>query len=64
MVQIERLKQEIGAKGLSNGQVAWHLGMSEACFARRLQAGRFGSEDIQLLTELLKPERPEDIFFT
>lgn len=64
MVQTEKLRWEIEAQGLSNAQVAWHLGMSEQCFARRLRAGKFGSEDIRLLTELLEPECPEDIFFT
>ena len=63
MVQTEKLKQVIGARGLDLAQVAWHLGMSEQCFARRLRSGRFGSEDIQMLTELLRPECPEDIFF-
>lgn len=63
MVQTEMLNRQIEARGLSKAQVAWHLGMSEQCFARRLKAGRFGSEDIQLLKELLEPERPELIFF-
>lgn len=63
MVQTEKLIQEIEAKGFSNAQVAWHLGMSEQCFARRLRSGRFGSEDILLLTELLQPKHPEALFF-
>lgn len=63
MVQIERLKREIGAQGFSTAQVAWHLGMSEQCFLRRLDAGRFGTQDILLLTELLGLQCPEDIFF-
>lgn len=64
MVQTEKLNREINAQGLSNAQVAWHLGMSEQCFARRLKAGKFGSQDIQMLTELLELKRPEEIFFT
>lgn len=63
MVQTEKLNRAIADKGLTNAQVAWHLGMSEQCFARRLKAGKFGSEDIQMLNELLKPKCPEAIFF-
>ena len=63
MVQIEKLKWEIGIRGLSHEQVAWHLGISEQCFGNKLRTGRFGTQDIQLLTELLDLECPEDIFF-
>ena len=63
MVQTEKLKWEIGMQSLTNAQVAWHLGISEQCFAKKLRTGRFGTQDIQLLTELLDLECPEDIFF-
>ena len=63
MVQTEKLKWEIGAQSLTHAQVAWHLGISEQCFAKKLRTGRFGTQDIQMLTELLDLECPEDIFF-
>lgn len=63
MVQTEKLKWEINAQGYTNAQVAWHLGISEQCFAKKLKSGRFGTQDILLLTELLDPDCPEDIFF-
>ena len=59
MVQTEKLKWEIGAQSLTNAQVAWHLGISEQCFAKKLRTGRFGTHDIQLLTELLKLDQEE-----
>ena len=63
MVQIDRLKWEIEKRGLTHGQVAWHLGISEQCFCRKLQSGSFGTQDMQLLTELLQLQHPEAIFF-
>lgn len=63
MVQTEQLKWEIAARGMTPDEVAWHLGMSERCFARKLKTGKFGSEDILELTALLELKHPEGIFF-
>ena len=63
MIQTEKLKWEIKAQSLTNAQVAWHLGISEQCFVKKLRSGKFGTQDIQMLTELLDLECPEDIFF-
>ena len=63
MVQTEKLKWEIAAQGYTNAQVAWHMGISEKCFAKKLRSGRFGTQDILMLTELLDLDCPEDIFF-
>ena len=63
MVQIDRLKWEMETRQLTDAQVAWHLGISEQCFGKKLQTGRFGTQDILLLTELLDLKSPEAIFF-
>lgn len=63
MVQTDKLKWEMRSQGLTEAQVAWHLGISEQCFCRKLETGRFGTQDMQLLRSLLHLERPEDIFF-
>ena len=63
MIRIDRLKWEIDKGGLSDAQVAWYLGISEQCFRRKLQSGSFGTQDMQLLTELLELKHPEAIFF-
>lgn len=63
MVQIGRLKWEIEKRQLTDAQVAWHLGISEQCYFKKLQSGKFGTQDIQLLTELLELKCPESIFF-
>ncbi len=63
MVQTDRLKREIETQQLSDAQVAWHLGISEQCFSRKMKSGRFGTQDMQLLTELLDLQDPETIFF-
>ena len=63
MVQTDRLKKEIETHQLTHEQVAWHLGISEQCFCKKLQSGRFGTQDMQLLAELLELKCPEAIFF-
>lgn len=63
MIRTEQLRWEIAAQGMTTGEVAWHLGMSERCFDRKLQKGHFGSDEIQDLAALLELERPEEIFF-
>lgn len=63
MVQVDRLKWEMETRKLTDTQVAWHLGISEQCFGKKLQTGKFGTQDILLLTELLDLKCPEAIFF-
>lgn len=63
MVQTDRLKWEIASRKLTDAQVAWYLGISEQCFCKKLQSGKFGTQDILLLTELLDLKCPEAIFF-
>lgn len=64
MVQTEKLKQALWARGLTDERVAWHLGISEQCWQRKLERGRFGTQDVELLRCLLGLECPEDLFFT
>ena len=63
MVLTAALKQEISNRGLTTEQGAWQMGMSEKCFGRKLETGKFGSEEMLGLTALLKLQHPEDIFF-
>lgn len=63
MVQTDRLKWEIERRMLTDAQVAWHLGISEQCFCKKMRSGKFGTQDILLLTELLELHHPEAIFF-
>ena len=63
MIRIDRLKWEIERRALTDAQVAWYLGISEQCFCRKLQRGSFGTQDMQLLAELLELKHPEAIFF-
>lgn len=44
-------------------QVAWGMGISEKCLGRKLETGKFGSEEMQVLTQLLHLQCPQEIFF-
>jgi len=63
LVQTEKLKREIAVRDMTPCEVARHLGMSEKRFGRKLETGRFGSEEIQDLTVLLELKHPEEVFF-
>lgn len=63
MVHTRRLEQEIYARGMTPKEVAWHLGMSERCFGRKLETGKFGADEMLDMAVLLKLQCPEEIFF-
>ena len=63
MIDTNRLRGEIVAKGLTIGQVATTLGVSRNTFARWLKRGVIGSDDIEKLIEILEIKDPAAIFF-
>ncbi len=62
-MNIQLLKDIIIQNGLTQTDVANELGMSQAAFVRKLNTGRWGSEDADRLIELLAIDDPTLIFF-
>ena len=63
MVDKNKLRAAWVAKGFTQSDVAQKIGVSEATFSRRMQQGRFDSDEIETLVALLEINDIADIFF-
>ena len=63
MVDTNALKGVIVAKGMTQQEVAKHLGMSRKTFYSKMKKGVFGSDEMEGMIELLSIENPVEIFF-
>lgn len=63
MIDTEKLKNIITRCNLSQREVAQAIGLSEKNFQSKLRRGVFGSDEIEMMAQLLCMEHPEDIFF-
>lgn len=63
MVLVNELKGRIVAKGLTQGEVAKMLGISNKTFSTKLNAGIFTTVEIEKLIDILDLKNPWEIFF-
>lgn len=63
MVATEKLRGLIAERGLSQRKVAEHLGMTEKTFYSKMKKAVFDSDEMEGMIELLKIDRPAEIFF-
>jgi transcriptional regulator with XRE-family HTH domain len=63
MILTQELKGLIVAKGYTQETIAGKLGMSTKTFYSRMKTGKFGSDEIEVLIEILDIKNPIDIFF-
>lgn len=63
MVDTNRLKGVIVSNGLTQEDVAKHLGMATKTFYLRMKKGVFGSDEIEKMIEYLNIDDPMAIFF-
>lgn len=64
MIDTGRLKKIFEEKGMSQGKIAAHLGMSRNTFYKKMKKGVFDSDEIETMVQLLRIEKPIEIFFT
>ena len=64
VINVNRLKGEIVAKGMTQKQVADAIGISDRAFRARLKNGRFNTNQIEKIAIILGLKNPWDIFFT
>lgn len=62
MVAVDKLRGVIAERGMSQRQVAKHLGMSEKTFYTKMQKGVFGTDEVEQMISLLSIANPADIF--
>ncbi len=63
MVDINSLKAAIVKKGLTQEKVAKMMNISPRTFSSRMTKGVFGSDEIELLMNILDIDDPVSIFF-
>lgn len=63
MLDKNRLRASWVAKGLTQAEVAKKIEMSPSTFNRKIKNGTFGTDEAQLLIELLDINDPQKIFF-
>lgn len=63
MIDTNALRGAIVAKGLTQQDVADHLGMTPKTFYQRMKKGVFGSDEMEKMISLLSIENPVAIFF-
>lgn len=63
MIRTDELKGIIAKNGLSQSKVAEAIGISPKTFYEKMKIGVFGSDEIQIMIDLLKIENPAEIFF-
>ena len=63
MLNKNALRAEIIRNGLTQREVAIHIGISEKTFISRMKRGVFGTDEAEKMISLLKIEKPQEIFF-
>lgn len=63
MVQTNELRAAMARKGLTQGEVAKHIGLSNKTFCDRMKKKVFGSDEIEKMIDLLEIDDPLWIFF-
>lgn len=63
MINTNALKGIITSKGMTQQEVAKHIGITPKTFYLRMKKGVFGSDEIEVMIELLSIENPCAIFF-
>lgn len=63
MIDVNTLKGIIVANGLTQQEVAEHIGITPKTFYMKMKKGVFYSDEIEAMIELLSIENPVGIFF-
>lgn len=63
MIAVNKLRGVIAEKGYSQAEIAYKLGITPKTFYEKMKKGVFLSNEIEALIDILKLEKPFDIFF-
>lgn len=63
MIQVNKLRGLIAEKGLSQKDVAESIGIAPKTFYEKMTRGVFGSDEIEIMIDLLDIDDPVAIFF-
>lgn len=63
MVDSDKLRGIIAERGMSQRQVAKHLGIAEKTFYAKMERRVFGTDEVEAMIDLLHIGNPVEIFF-
>ena len=63
MIDVAELRGAIAKKGYSQARVAEKIGITPKTFYTKMKNGVFGSDEIQVMVDILEIEDPVKIFF-
>ena len=63
MLNKKALKAAIVLNGMTQGEVAAHIGISEKTFISRMKRGSFWTDECEKMIALLQIKDPSNIFF-
>lgn len=63
MIRTDKLRGRIVECGYSQKDVAKQIGIAPKTFYQKMQEGVFGSDEIQVMIDMLKIDNPVEIFF-
>lgn len=63
MIRVDKLRGVMAERGYSQKDVAERIGITPKTFYEKMKAGIFGSDEIQVMIDVLKIEDPVSIFF-
>lgn len=63
MVKTDELRGIIAKNGFSQSDIAKEIGITPKTFYEKMKNGVFGSDEIQIMIDVLKIENPIEIFF-
>lgn len=63
MIDTNALRGAIAAKGMTQQDVARHIGIAPKTFYAKMKRGVFGSDEMESMIVLLSIENPGAIFF-
>jgi transcriptional regulator with XRE-family HTH domain len=63
MILVNELKGLIARKGISQRKVAQKMGITDKTFYSKMKLGKFNSDEMQALIDILDIKNPSEIFF-
>lgn len=63
MIRTDKLRGLISERGLSQAKVVEKIGITPKTFYEKMAKGVFGSDEIEVMIDLLHIENPTEIFF-
>lgn len=63
MIKTDELRGIIAKNGLSQAAIAKKIGITPKTFYEKMKSGIFGSDEIQIMIDILQIKDPTSIFF-